>query len=99
GRGHYQQGLVDNGLGQGDGSSAWRIFFLGMMGFFQANLVIGLAVHDLGQKPVKFEEDIYADTVVGGVKETASFGQSQSFDFRFSFQPACSSGKDRNLIV
>src|SRR5690554_603240 len=65
----YPADLVDNTFGQGDGGAAWSVFLLGMMGFFQAYLVIRLTIHDLGQEPVDFEENIYSHAIVGGIKK------------------------------
>src|SRR5690606_18162576 len=40
-----------------------------------------------------------ADAVIGGIKKTATLGQSQLFYFWFSLQPASGTGYDRNIVM
>src|SRR5690606_30697409 len=95
----YPVHLVDNGLCQGNRRTTGRIFLFGMVYFFQTDLIVRLSVHYFGQEPVKLEEDINPDTVIGGIKKAPAFGQGQPFYLGFPLQPACSTRYYRDLTL
>src|SRR5690606_41916816 len=72
--------MINDCFCQGYGSTTWRIFFLGGMGFFQFDWIVALAIHDFSQKLMQFKKDIDANAEVRSIEKASAFEQSKLFN-------------------